>query len=90
MLVFDHVFDRAYSASIVKLVAQVKLLPTTEQAQALASTLEACNRAANWVSKVAWDQQVFRNYDLRSRTYGQVKAEFGLSAAGPACFQEGR
>jgi putative transposase len=80
MLVFDHVFDSAYSASIMKLVAQIKLLPTTEQAQALASTLEACNRAANWVSKVAWDQKVFRNYDLRSRTYGQVKAEFGLSA----------
>jgi putative transposase len=64
----------------MKLVAQVQLLPTAEQAQVLASTLAACNRAAEWVSTVAWDQRVFRNYDLRGRTYGQVKAEFGLSA----------
>jgi len=64
----------------VKLVAQVRLLPTSEQADALAATLVACNRAAEWVSTVAWEQRVFHNYDLRGCTYGQVKAEFGLSA----------
>jgi hypothetical protein len=46
----------------------------------MTATLVACNGAAEWVPKVAWEQQVFRNYDLRGRTYGQVKAEFGLSA----------
>jgi putative transposase len=80
MLGFDHVFDSTWLTLIVKLVAQVKLLLTADQAQALNATLVACNGAAEWVSKVAWEQQVFRNYDLRGRTYGQVKAEFGLSA----------
>lgn len=73
-------FDSICLAPIVKLVAPVKLLLTAEQTQALAATLAACNRAATWVSTVAWDEQVFRNYDLRGRTYGQVKTEFGLSA----------
>jgi hypothetical protein len=31
----------------VKIVVQVKLLPTVEQAVALRSTLHACNNAAN-------------------------------------------
>lgn len=81
VLGFDHVFDRERPASfIMKLVAQVKLLPTTEQAQALAATLTACNRAAEWVSMVAWERRLFRNCNLRRFTYGRVKAEFGLSA----------
>jgi IS605 OrfB family transposase len=50
----------------VKLVVQMKLLPTPEQAQALAATLHAVNTAANLVSRVAFER-------------GEVKAR-GLSA----------
>ena len=63
----------------MKLVAQVKLLPDAEQAAALAATLELANRAANLVSRVAFQRGVYRSYHLRSLVYGDLKA-LGLSA----------
>ncbi|GGO73268.1 transposase [Nonomuraea cavernae] len=64
----------------VKLVVQVKLLPTPEQAAALEATLRAANDAATWVAALAHTQRVFRNYDLRKHVYGQVKDRYGLAA----------
>jgi IS605 OrfB family transposase len=63
----------------VKLVVQVKLVPTREQEPALAATLHACNTAANLVSTVAFEQKIKRNFDLRRRTYHELKAR-GLGA----------
>ncbi|MBO2448849.1 transposase [Actinomadura barringtoniae] len=40
----------------MKVVVQVKLLPTAEQAVALTATLDAVNRAANYDSAVAYDR----------------------------------
>ena len=48
----------------VKLVAQVKLLPSPEQAAGMKATLHACNDAANWVSAVAFGMTSRRNYDV--------------------------
>jgi len=48
----------------MRLIAQRKLHPTPEQADALWHTLEQANAACNDVSRVAWDQQVFGTYDL--------------------------
>ncbi|WP_231976131.1 transposase [Streptomyces sp. 3214.6] len=39
----------------MKLVVQVKLLPTPEQASVLEATLHACNRAADHVSRTAFE-----------------------------------
>jgi hypothetical protein len=39
--------------SVVKIVAQVKLLPEADQTAALRSTLRAVNNAAGWVSQIA-------------------------------------
>ncbi|MCX5296031.1 transposase [Streptomyces sp. NBC_00193] len=64
----------------MKLVVQVKLLPTPSQASALASTLHACNQAASWVAESAFKQKTFRNFDLRKHTYNEVKARWGLGA----------
>jgi IS605 OrfB family transposase len=64
----------------VKLVVQVKLLPTQPQEQALLATLAACNEAANRVAKVAFDRRCFRNFDLRRHVYHEIKNVFGLSA----------
>lgn len=64
----------------MKLVVQVKLLPTPEQAAALEATLRAANDAATWVSTLAHHQRVFRNYDLRRHAYGQIKDRYGLAA----------
>lgn len=63
----------------VKFVVQVRLFPTTAQEAALADTLALCNRAANVVSRTAWDTTTFRNYDLRRHTYSDLK-DMGLSA----------
>ncbi|MFK4042797.1 RNA-guided endonuclease TnpB family protein, partial [Nonomuraea wenchangensis] len=72
--------DLLIVCSIVKLVVQVKLLPTPEQAAALEATLDAASRAANLVAALAFQRHCFRNFDLRKHTYDRIKAEFGLAA----------
>jgi hypothetical protein len=63
----------------VKVVVQVRLLPDAEQASALEATLRAVNEAACWVSAVAFDHRVFREYALRQHTYRELKSR-GLGA----------
>ncbi|WP_308163868.1 RNA-guided endonuclease InsQ/TnpB family protein [Nonomuraea sediminis] len=63
----------------MKFVVQVRLFPTPAQEAALADTLRLCNEAANVVSRIAWEINTFRNYDLRRHTYSALK-EMGLSA----------
>ncbi|MFE2142227.1 RNA-guided endonuclease InsQ/TnpB family protein [Streptomyces sp. NPDC059456] len=63
----------------MKLVTQVKLIPEADRAAALCSTLRTVNEAANWVSGVAFEQGVPREYELRKHTYAQLKAR-GLGA----------
>ncbi|MEO3793220.1 transposase [Nonomuraea sp. B10E15] len=64
----------------MRLVVQVKLLPTPEQAVALDATLRAANAAAIRVAALAFEARCFRNYDLRKAAYELIKAEFGLAA----------
>ncbi|MCC5476640.1 transposase [Streptomyces sp. JA03] len=64
----------------MKLVVQVKLLPTPEQATALEATLRACNEAADWVSEVAFEKDVKRSFALRKHTYAEIRARWNLGA----------
>ncbi|MGA5137654.1 RNA-guided endonuclease InsQ/TnpB family protein [Streptomyces azureus] len=64
----------------MKLVVQVRLLPTPVQAAALEATLRGCNEAATWVSRVAFEHGEFRNFALRRLTYEQVKSRWNLGA----------
>ncbi|WP_328977075.1 transposase [Streptomyces canus] len=64
----------------MKLVVQVRLLPTPEQAAALEATLHACNEAASWVSEVAFARGEFKNFTLRQHTYDTVKSRWRLGA----------
>ncbi|MFI8792867.1 RNA-guided endonuclease InsQ/TnpB family protein [Streptomyces sp. NPDC055105] len=64
----------------MKLTVQVKLLPTPVQAAALEETLHACNEAAPWVSSVAFEKDIKRNFALREHTYTAVKDRWGLGA----------
>ncbi|MFI7012915.1 RNA-guided endonuclease InsQ/TnpB family protein [Streptomyces sp. NPDC050164] len=64
----------------MKLVVQVRLLPTAVQAAALEATLHACNEAATWVSGVAFERGEFKNFALRKLTYEQVKSRWNLGA----------
>ena len=64
----------------MKLTAQVKLLPTPEQAHALRETLARANAACNYVSEWAWEHQTLRQFDLHRACYYAVREKFGLSA----------
>ncbi|MFJ8952123.1 RNA-guided endonuclease InsQ/TnpB family protein [Streptomyces sp. NPDC102381] len=64
----------------MKLVVQVKLLPTPEQAQALDATLRACNRAATHTAQIAFERGVKDRNGLQKLLYADLKATFGLSA----------
>lgn len=65
----------------MKIVAQVKLLPVSAyDADALAATLRACNRAANAASEVAFAKGLKRRNSLQEAVYRQVKADFDLGA----------
>jgi putative transposase len=64
----------------MKLIAQLKLLPTTEQAGALLSTLERANAACTAISAYAWEQRTFGKFDLQKALYHATKGEYGLSA----------
>ncbi|GGP67948.1 hypothetical protein GCM10010278_51900 [Streptomyces melanogenes] len=66
--------------AIVKLVVQVKLLPSPEQASVLEATLRACNEAATWASSMAFETNVKSNFALREHTYRQIKVRCGLGA----------
>ncbi len=63
----------------VKIVVRVKLLPASEEAVALRSTLLACNRAADQVSRVAFDKREFSKFGLQKVVYADLKA-CGLGA----------
>lgn len=64
----------------MKLVVQVKLLPSPEQASALDATLRACNTAASDVAAMAREIGCYRNYDLRRHAYRGIKSDYGLGA----------
>ncbi|MDT0347752.1 RNA-guided endonuclease InsQ/TnpB family protein [Streptomyces litchfieldiae] len=65
----------------MKIVAQVKLQPcSAHDADALAATLRACNRAANWASEVAFAKDLKRRNVLQKEVYFALKADFDLGA----------
>ncbi|MBQ0888888.1 transposase [Streptomyces sp. RM72] len=65
----------------MKITAQVKLMPASaHDADALAATLRACNRAANAASEVAFAKDLKRRNVLQEAVYHRIKADFDLGA----------
>jgi putative transposase len=64
----------------MKLVLQVKLLPTDEQAKSLISTIQSCNKTCNDISNVAWNAGVFNQFKLHHLVYRRIKDSSNLSA----------
>lgn len=64
----------------MKLIAQVQLLPTPDQAAALKRTLEQANAACDALSEQAWNTKTFRQFDLHHLCYYAIKDAFHLSA----------
>ena len=64
----------------MKLIAQVRLNPTPEQATYLLQTLEAANALCNRVSEFAWEKRVFGKFALQKALYHSLRAETGITA----------
>lgn len=75
-------FKYRYSGiiNLVKITAQVKLLTSQEQHQALKHTLEVSNAACNYISEQAWNSHTFGQYKLHKLLYHDVRAKFKLTA----------
>lgn len=64
----------------MKLVAAVKLVPTTEQASCLSETLARCNAACSWLAGIGFETKTFRQYDLQRLVYRDLRTRFDLTA----------
>ncbi len=64
----------------MKLITQLKLMPTPEQATVLLQTLTVANAACNSMSETAWQTHTFRQFDLHKLCYETARQSFGLSA----------
>jgi len=64
----------------MKLIAQIRLNPTPEQAIYLLQTLEAANALCNTISVFAWDKKVFSAFNLHKALYHQLRTETGITA----------
>jgi len=64
----------------LKLTAQVKLVVTAEQADALKKTMAEANACCNRLSAWAWENQTFGQYALHKALYAVERAASGLTA----------
>lgn len=64
----------------MKLTAQVKLVVTPEQADALRETLAVANAACNVISDWAWQNQTFGQFAVHKGVYADARDKFGLSS----------
>ncbi len=64
----------------MKLIVNLKLNPTPEQAKPLKLTLERANTACNWISEQGFTTKTLKQYNLHKLTYHPAKERFELSA----------
>lgn len=65
----------------VKLTAQLRLLPTPDQAAKLAETMRVTRDAANLAARIGFDANVFGRIALHHAAYRRVRAEMGVSSS---------
>jgi IS605 OrfB family transposase len=64
----------------MKLTAQVKLVTTPKQRDALKRTMQAANTVCDSISAWAWENKTFGQYPLHRAQYAVQRAESGLTA----------
>lgn len=64
----------------MKIASQVKLLPKSEQSVTLIETMRLANSACNYLSKIAYNERIFKQYSLHHRAYYEIREQFKLSA----------
>ena len=60
----------------MKLVAQVQLQPTPEQARLLRRTIERANETCNHLGQVAWEAKTYGRYALHKLAYYETRRRF--------------
>jgi putative transposase len=76
----DILSRSGYYTCALKLTAQVKLVVTAEQADALKKTMAEANACCNRLSAWAWENQTFGQYALHKARYAVERAASGLTA----------
>lgn len=64
----------------MKLILQIKLLPTDKQATILKKTFSVFNEACNTISQIAWKRHVFKQFSLHKEVYYAIKETYHLSS----------
>lgn len=64
----------------MKIAAQVKLLPTPEQAEELSRTIKAVNAACDYVSNMAYGVGEYNKFGLQKLCYKEIRTIFGLKS----------
>lgn len=64
----------------MKLIVNIKLKPLESQHSALLATLKEANRACGWISEQAFENKIFKQFNLHKLCYSTVREQFNLSA----------
>lgn len=64
----------------MKLIVQIKLLPTQPQFNSLKNTLIKANEVCDEISEISFDKRIFNTYKLHHEVYYHIKESSGLSA----------
>ena len=64
----------------MNLSVQLQLKPDSSQAKVLQQTLQRANEAANFVSSVAWEHNIFGQFHLHKLVYSDLRSRFSLPA----------
>ncbi|MGE5445334.1 MAG: hypothetical protein ACM3SR_12160, partial [Ignavibacteriales bacterium] len=57
---------------------KIKLNPTHSDKLIIQETLDACNKALNWISDVAWEKKCFNRVALHHLLYYELREKFNL------------
>ena len=77
-----HLYIQLFSSILerMKLIVNIKLKPLENQHTALLATLKEANKACDWISKEAFENKIFKQFNLHKLTYHNTKDLFNLSA----------
>lgn len=64
----------------MKLIVNLKLKPLESQQSALLETLKQANLACDWISQMAFENKIFKQFDLHKLCYKITRQTFNLSA----------
>ncbi len=64
----------------MKLIVNIKLKLLESQHSALLATLKEANKACDWISQEAFENKIFKQFNLHKLCYSTVRAQFNLSA----------